>query len=102
MPATGAVFLVLNTPGRGDAKVMFRATDNFYFYLDHVQLNVPVTVGQILQAGTPIGTTGVGVTLDLGAFDQSVTHTGFLVPARYAFQTLYYVSPWKYFTPTLQ
>ncbi|MFI5243886.1 MAG: hypothetical protein ACHQQR_01590, partial [Gemmatimonadales bacterium] len=33
---------------------------------------------------------------------QTVNHDGFLTPARYAFQTLHYVSPWKYFTPALQ
>ena len=102
MPATGAVFFVFATSARGDTKVMFRATDSFYFYLDHVQPSASMAVGQIIQAGTPIGTTGVGVTLDLGAFDQTVTHSGFLIPARYPFQTLHYVSPWKYFTPDLQ
>lgn len=102
MPATGAVFFILQTAARGDAKVMFRATDNFYFYLDHVRLSAPLTIGQVLQAGTAIGTTGLGVTLDLGAFDQTVTHAGFLVPSRYPFQSLHYVSPWKYFTPALQ
>jgi len=102
MPATGACFLTLQTPGVGDWKVMFRATDNFYFYLDHVLLTTPIVYGQVVQAGTLIGTTDPGGTLDLGAFDQSVTNTGFIDPARYPFQTLYYVSPWAYFEPSLQ
>jgi hypothetical protein len=101
MPATAAAFLVLNqTPP--ESKVMFRATDDFYFYLDHVVLTMPIAVGQIVQAGTQIGVTQAGVTVDLGAFDTSVPHAGFVNPDRYAVQTQSYVSPWKYFTPDLQ
>jgi hypothetical protein len=100
MPATGAVFFVMKPTGT-DTKVMFRATENFYFYLDHLLPSVPLTIGQIIQAGTPIGHTGAGVTLDLGAFDMSVSHTGFVNEARYGASTLHYVSPWNYFTPEL-
>jgi hypothetical protein len=101
MPATGAVFQVIQPTGT-DYKVMFRATSTFYFYLDHVILTTPVTVGQVIQAGTAIGSTALGSTLDLGAFDETAVHDGFLTPSRYPEQTRYYVSPWKYFTPDLQ
>ena len=101
VPATGAVFQVIQ-PTPSDYKIMFRATSTFYFYLDHVLLTRPIAVGDILPAGTKIGTTAPGSTLDLGAFDESVTHTGFVTPARYPEQTRYYVSPWRYFTPELQ
>jgi hypothetical protein len=100
MPATGALFLKLQ--GTLDSKLMFRATDNFYFYLDHVVPTIAKSVGDVLQAGTQIGTTDPGGTLDLGAFDATVTHDGFLTPERYAFQTLHYVSPWKYFPASMQ
>ena len=103
MPATGALFLILQPEaGRADSKVMFRATDNFYFYLDHVLLTIPMHVDSVYTAGTLIGTTQPAATLDLGAFDASVTHEGFVNPARYPYQSLHYVSPWKYFTPALQ
>lgn len=103
MPATGALFQMLQTSGAvGDWKVMFRATDNFYFYMDHVLLTTTLKVGDIVQAGTLIGTTDPGSTLDLGAFDATVTHAGFLNQARYPYQTLHAVSPWQYFTPNLQ
>jgi len=101
MPATGAVFQILGRPGT-DYKISFRATDNFYFYLDHVLLSLSPTVGQIIQAGTTIGATAAGSTLDLGAFDMTVQHAGFLDTTRYSQQSLHYVSPWKYFTPALQ
>jgi hypothetical protein len=103
MPATGALFIKLQGSSiLGDSKLMFRATDTFYFYLDHVVVTVPMNIDSVYQAGTLIGTTDPGGTLDLGAFDESVTHDGFLVPGRYAEQTLHYVSPWKYFAPSLQ
>src|SRR5471032_2317367 len=103
MPATGALFIkLISTNSLGDAKVMFRATDNFYFYLDHVLLTLPMNVGDVIQAGALIGTTDPGGTLDLGAFDASVNHDGFIAPSRYAYQSLHVVSPWKYFTPALQ
>lgn len=101
MPATGAVCFIIFQAG-ADSKVAFRATDNFYFYLDHVVLTQADTLGQIIQAGTKVGTTAAGSTLDLGAYDMSVSHTGFIDTTRYPPQTVHYVSPWKYFTPVLQ
>lgn len=102
MPATGTLFLKLVSGGGTDWKVMFRATETFYFYLDHVLLTVPMLVDSVYKAGTLIGTTSPGAALDLGAFDETVTHDGFLTPARYSEQTLHVVSPYKYFTPALQ
>jgi hypothetical protein len=103
MPATGALFLKLQTSGSvPDWKLMFRATDNFYFFLDHVLPTIAMNLDSTYTAGTLIGTTDPGSTLDLGAFDASVTHDGFLVPERYPYQTLHAVSPWKYFSAALQ
>ena len=59
-------------------------------------------MGQSVKAGKKIGGTEVGGTLDLGACEETVSHTGFVNPARYGEQTLNYVSPWAYFTPDLQ
>ena len=101
MPATGALTFKLQAPG-SDAKLLFRATDNFFFYLDHVLPTVTLAVGDVVPAGALIGTTDPGGTLDLGAFDLSVTHAGFISPNRYPMETLHYVSPWRYFAPALQ
>ncbi|MBI3504313.1 MAG: hypothetical protein HY059_05685 [Proteobacteria bacterium] len=101
MPTTGTLFQKLQ-PSPIDWKLMFRVTQDFYFYLDHVVPTKTINVGDVVPAGTLIGTTDIGGTLDLGAFDQSVTHDGFVNPARYPFQSRYYVSPWKYFAPSLQ
>src|SRR5580658_9146239 len=49
MPATGALIQVLapdSLEGRLDWKLVFRATQNFFFYLDHVLLTIPMSVGQ--------------------------------------------------------
>jgi hypothetical protein len=100
MPATGAVVFIIK-PGGTDYKIMFRAMENFYFYLDHILLSQTLTQGQVLQAGTKIGTTAQGSAIDLGAFDFTVTHTGFVDTLRYPSQTLHYVAPRSYFTATL-
>ena len=100
MPATGAVVFIIR-PAIVDYKIIFRATDNFFFYLDHIFLSDSLKVGQVIQAGTKIGTTGKGQGIDLGAFDLSVKHTGFLDTLRYPGQTLHYVAPRSYFTPAL-
>jgi len=100
MPATGAVVFIIR-PGGTDYKIMFRATENFYFYLDHILLSQALTVGQVLQAGTRIGTTAPGSAIDLGAFDFTVKHTGFVDTLRYSSQTVHYVAPRSYFTPAL-
>jgi len=101
MPATGAVVFILR-PAVTDYKIIFRATNDFYFYLDHVFLSQTLTVGQVLQAGTKIGVTGQGSAIDLGAFDMTVKHTGFVDTLRYPGQTLHYVGPRSYFTPALK
>lgn len=101
MPTTGAVFFVLHQTGP-EYKVMFRATNTFYFYFDHLIPTTPPTVGQVIPVGTPIGTTTLEAALDFGAFDETAVHAGFLNAARYPQQTQWYVSPWKYFTPDLQ
>jgi hypothetical protein len=101
MPATGAVVFIIKPSGT-DYKVMFRATDNFYFYLDHVFLSQTLAMGQVLQAGAKIGVTGSGAAIDLGAFDMTVKHDGFLDTLRYPGQTLHYVAPRSYFAPALR
>lgn len=101
MPATGAVFMLL--PGsQGEYKIGYRVTADFYFYFDHLVPNAVPSLGDIVQAGTLVGTTSPGSTLDFGAFDASVSHPGLLVPDRYPYQTLHVVSPWDYFPPGLQ
>ncbi len=101
MPTTGAAMFVLQA-GATEWKIMYRVTDNFFFYFDHLVPAFVPKVGDIIKAGTLVGATTPGSTLDLGAFDLGVTLTGFLTPARYGDQTLHAVSPWKYFTPALQ
>ncbi len=101
MPTTAAAFFVLQQSGT-EYKIMYRATKDFYFYFDHLVPSPVPKIGDVIQAGALVGTTSPGSTLDLGAFDAGVTHDGFLTPARYAYQTLHVVSPWKYFTPALQ
>jgi hypothetical protein len=100
MPATGAVTFIIRPSGT-DYKIMFRATENFYFYLDHILLSQSLTVGQVLQAGTKIGITAQGSAIDLGAFDFTVKHTGFIDTLRYGAPTLHYVAPRSYFAATL-
>jgi hypothetical protein len=102
VPATAALIQINTDATDSLVKFTFRATENFYFTLGLVIPSVTLTVGQIVTAGTLIGHTAPGYALDFGAFDMSVTHTGFLTPARYPTTSLYYVSPWKYFPPTMQ
>jgi len=101
MPATGTVTFMIQ-PGGTDWKVEFKATENFYFYLDHLVLTKTLKVGDIVTAGTLIGKTVAGGTLDLGAFDFTITNTRFVNPARLGMESLHVVSPWTYFTPALQ
>jgi hypothetical protein len=101
MPATGAVVFVIKPVGT-DYKIVFRATESFFFYLDHILLSQPLTEGQILQAGAKIGVTAAGSAIDLGAFDMTVKHAGFVDTLRYPSQTLHYVAPRSYFTAALQ
>ncbi|MEP6591654.1 MAG: hypothetical protein ABJC19_10770 [Gemmatimonadota bacterium] len=100
-PATGTVAYLLQPSGT-DWKIGFRATSTFYYYLDHVVLTTTLKVGDIVHAGDQIGTSNPGGSIDLGAYDLSVTLPGFANPARYGPETLHCVSPWLYFTEPLR
>lgn len=101
MPATGAVYMVLKQQVP-EYKIGYRVTNDFYFYFDHLIPNTVPKVGDTVFAGTLVGTTSPDAALDLGAFDASVSHSGFLNLTRYTYQTLHFVSPWQYFTADLQ
>lgn len=101
-PGDGVItWILLQQFGVIDYKVMFRMTESFYWYVDHVQLDPALKVGSVVRAGDKIGVTNPGGALDLGAFDKS-TQLGFLVPERYPEQTLRCVSPFKYFSEPLR
>jgi hypothetical protein len=94
-PATGNVIFTLNNAGSW--KIIFRCTDSFYYYLDHVVTSMPPAIGTEVHAGDLLGQTQVGSALDVGAFDATVTLTGFVNPARYGYDELHCVTPWEYF-----
>ncbi|HEY4100754.1 MAG TPA: hypothetical protein VGM20_07750 [Gemmatimonadales bacterium] len=101
-PTTGTVSYIIHAPTDPDYKIVFRVTNTFYYMLGHVVLTQPLKVGDILHAGDQVGTSDPGATVDLGAYDKSVTLTGFANPARYGDETLHCVSPWAYFTEPLR
>ena len=104
-PANGNVILLFNFGGSGlesGWKIMFRCTDNFYYYLAHVVTSSPPAVGTEVHAGDLLGQIPLGGTLDVGAFDGAVTLTGFVNPARYGYDELHCVTPWEYFVPQLK
>jgi len=77
-------------------KITFRATDNFYYYLSPIVTSNPPVLGSEVHAGDLLGTTPKGQTLDVGAFDASVTLSGFVNPARYSYDEQHCVTPWEY------
>lgn len=77
-------------------KITFRATNDFYYYLSPVVTSNPPALGSEVHAGDLLGTTPKGDTLDVGAFDASVTLTGFVNPARYSYDEQHCVTPWEY------
>ncbi|MFN8581316.1 MAG: hypothetical protein U0163_10115 [Gemmatimonadaceae bacterium] len=102
-PGEGVVaWMVFIQAGISDWKVVFRMTNTFYYYVDHVQIDPSIKVGARVHAGDRIGTTSPGGTVDLGAYDMAQTLTGFVTPSRYPDQTLHCVSPWKYFNEPLR
>jgi hypothetical protein len=103
MPATGTVSFALGPHGAyGDWHVGFRASEGFFFFLDHVVLQTPLAVGTVVQAGDVIGQTAPGSALDVGAIDANVTLTGFANPARYRYEVLHCVTPWEYFVEPIK
>ena len=100
-PATGRVNFMLQPVGT-DWKIGFIVTEDFSYYLDHVNPRPDLALGDIVHAGDTVGTTNPGGSIDLGAYDLRVAHAGFVNPKRYADQTLHYVSPWARFAEPLR
>lgn len=97
-PATGVLQFVLQQGS--DAKLTFKVTSTFSYYLDHVIPNTAMQVGALVRAGDIVGTSTT--TLDLGAYDYATTLGGLITPTRYPDETLHCVSPWKYFVEPLR
>jgi hypothetical protein len=100
-PAGGALFFIYTGAGP-DAKLMFRVTKDFYYYLDHVFPRAGLKVGDVVKAGEELGLTGRGAAIDLGAFDMTATPIPYVQPKRYPDQTNYCVSPFRYFVEPLR
>lgn len=83
-------------------KITFRATSNLYYYLSPVVTSNPPAAGSEVHAGDLLGTTPAGGSLDVGAFDASVTLTGFVNPARYSYDEQHCVTPWEYLTQPIK
>ena len=104
-PANGNIIFLFDygVPGiEGGWKIIFRCTDNFYYFLAHVATSSPPAVGTEVHAGDLLGQTEVVGTLDVGAFNATVTLTGFVNPARYGYDEQHCVTPWEYFVPQLK
>jgi len=100
-PTTGVLDFMMQPSGT-DWKLQFRVTRDFWYYVDHIQPRPGLTLGTTVKAGEIIGHTNRGGGMDLGAFDYSVNHDGFVNPKRYSVPTLHYVTPWKYFVEPLR
>lgn len=100
-PAAGRLFFIYSGTSP-DVKMMFRATNTFYWYLDHVVPRAGLKIGDVVEAGEKIGTTNPGSALDLGAYDMSAPIQPYVNPKRYPEQTSYTVSPFRYYVEPLR
>ena len=100
-PAGGVLMFTYSSDASGE-KLMFRVTKDFYYYLDHVYRRAGLKLGDVVQAGEQIGTTGKGAAIDLGAFDMSAPVVGFVQPLRYGDEMNHTVSPFRYFVEPLR
>lgn len=94
-PGDGTVTMILGGVGT-ESKVWIRQTATFTYYLDHLILTEPLTVGSPVTAGQVLGTTGSAYAVDLGVVNSALT-LGFVNPSRYVPETLHADGPLKYF-----
>jgi hypothetical protein len=106
-PGAATIEKILQVPSGGfaEAKVWFRMTGTFTYYLDHLVLDPKLQVGSAIVAGQRVGTTGVGPSIDMGVIDEQI-NLSFLNPARYGApgysQTYHCGKPLTYFTTALK
>lgn len=106
-PGAATIQQILQVPvsGIAEAKVWFRMTGTFTYYLDHLVLDSSLRVGSVVAAGQRLGTTGLGPSFDMGVIDEQI-NLAFINPARYGApgysQTYHCGKPLTYFTDALK
>jgi hypothetical protein len=100
-PGDGTVTWMLGGAGQ-ESKIMVRQTSTYSYYLDHLILAPGISVGTVLTAGQPVGTTGNAYAVDLGVVNDSLTQA-FVNPSRYTdSEMLHADAPLKYYTEPLR
>lgn len=99
-PGDGTVTTVLGSVG-AESKIFVRQTSTFSYYLDHLNLEVPLARGSIVTAGQRLGTTGSAFGIDLGVINDSL-NLNFIVPSHYIGDTIHADAPLKYFAEPLR
>lgn len=100
-PGDGTINWMLGTTVGAESKIVVRQTTTFSYYLDHLILTTPLTVGMTVKAGQVLGTTGFALAVDLGVINDAAT-VPFLVPSRYESEMLHTDAPLKYYAEPLR
>jgi hypothetical protein len=99
-PADGMVASVLSSEG-ADMKITVNATNTVFYFIDHVQPDVPLTSGTKVTAGERLGTTGTAFAMDLGVTNYPL-NVFFISPSRYTTEDLHGDAPLKYYAEPLR
>lgn len=100
-PAAGIVFAIQVQSG-ADFKIEIRVDKHLCYYLAHLYVEPDVRVGSQVEMGRVLGHASARGCLDLGAYDDRVSLTGFANPARYPPPTLHTISPLALFAEPLK
>jgi len=102
-PGGGVINKILLAPVLNiqECKVWVKMNDSFTYYLDHIVPHDSLKEGSTIKPGQDIGTTGLGVSIDMGVIDNSVT-LNFANPKRYFDEEIHCGKPLTYFADSLK
>lgn len=99
-PAGGKVLYIDEPSAYGDRAIRVGVTSTMAYYLGHIFINESIKVGDSIEAGAQIGTSGNTACVDFGVVNKNINNA--FINQKYPATTLYGDKPLSYYTEPLR
>lgn len=99
-PAGGKILFIEEPGSYGDRAIRVAVTSSMTYYLGHIFTDESVKVGDTIEAGYQIGTSGNTSCVDLGVINKNINNA--FISQKYPATTLYGDKPLSYYTEPLR
>jgi len=99
-PTSGKILYIGATNTYGDRAIRIGVTNTMAYYLDHIYITDGLKVGDTIQSGVQIGTSGNTPCVDFGVINKNVNNA--FINQKYPVSTLYGDKPLYYYVEPLR